>query len=129
MATTTDASTHTYLRTHQISGRLLAYQLTEEEQRLRAQAAASASGRAARTLVKDGPLRITLVALRKDVALQSHQVEGAVSVQMLSGRLRLTTESRELPLYAGGLAALDAGVGHAAVALSDCTLLITTAMV
>lgn len=129
MATTADTTQkHTYLRTHQISGRLLAYQLTEEEERLRARAAASRSGRAAKTLIKDGPLRITLIALRKDAALQSHRVAGAVSVQILSGSMRLTTASRDLPLATRGLAALDAGVGHAAVALSDCTILITMAM-
>lgn len=121
-------SDHTYLRTHKISGQLLTFYLTAEEARLREQAAASKAGRAAKTLVKEGALRITQVALRKGTPLQSHQVAGPVSLQVQRGRLRLTTASGVLDLGSGELVALDAGVAHAAMALSDCALLITMAM-
>lgn len=121
-------SDHTYLRTHKISGQLLTFYLTAEEARLREQAAASKAGRAAKTLVKEGALRIAQVALRKGTPLQSHQVAGPVSLQVQRGRLRLTTASGVLDLGSGELVALDAGVAHAAMALSDCALLITMAM-
>ena len=122
------AGKHTYLRTHKLSGQLLRFRLDAGEARLREQAAGSKAGRAAQTLVKEGPLRITQVALRKGTPLQSHQVAGAVSVQVRRGRLRLTLADGAVDLGRGELVALGAGVAHAAVALSDCALLITTAL-
>lgn len=122
------ANKHTYLRTHEISGQLLVFTLTVENHRLSEQAAASKAGRAAKTLVKEGPLRITQVALRKGAHLRSHRVAGAVSLQTLRGHLRLTMADRALDLRVGELVALDSGVAHAAQALSDCVILITMAM-
>jgi quercetin dioxygenase-like cupin family protein len=119
---------HTYLRTHKISGELLRFRLDAGERRLREQAAGSKAGRAAQTLVKEGPLRITQVALRKGTPLQSHQVAGAVSLQVRRGRLRLTLADDAVDLGPGELVALGAGVAHGALALSECALLITTAM-
>jgi quercetin dioxygenase-like cupin family protein len=121
-------SKHTYLRTHEISGQVLRFRLATEDARLREQAAASKAGRAGTTLVKEGPLRITQVALRKGTPLQAHQVAGGVSLLVQRGRLRLTTAGGALVLGAGELMVLDAGVAHAAMALSDCALLITMAM-
>ena len=120
---------HDYLRTHQISGPLLQFRLAGVEAALREQAAVlSTTGRVGKTLVKEGALRITQVVLRKGSPLGSHQIAGPVSIQVLRGRLRLTTTDGELELEPGDLVALDAGVAHAAEALSDCVLLITMAM-
>lgn len=95
---------------------------------LRASAASSGAGRAAKTLVKEGPLRITLVALRKGATLEEHQIAGPVSIHALAGTLRLSTRQEAVDLATGELLALDAGVAHAAEALDDCVLLITVAM-
>ena len=72
-------ATHTYLKTHQLSGRLLQFSLREEDGRLRAQAADARAGRSAKTLVKEGAIRVTLVALTKGTTLQTHQVAGATT--------------------------------------------------
>ena len=123
------AHTHDYLRTHLISGPLLRFRLADEEAALREQAAVlSTTGRVGKTLVKEGALRITQVMLRRGSPLGSHQIAGPVSIQLLRGRLRLTTADGELQLEPGDLVALDAGVAHAAEAMSDCALLITMAM-
>jgi quercetin dioxygenase-like cupin family protein len=120
---------HDYLRTHQISGSLLRFRLAGEEAALRDQAAVlSTTERFGKTLVKEGALRITQVMLRKGAALGSHQIASPASIQVLRGRLRLTTTDGELQLEPGDLVALDADVAHAAEAVSDCALLITLAM-
>ncbi len=120
---------HDYLRTHQIKGPLLRFRLAGEEAAMREQVAAlSTTGRVGKTLVKEGALRITQVMLRNGSPLGSHQIAGPVSIQVLRGRLRLTTADGELELESGDLVALDAGVAHAAEAVNDCTLLITMAM-
>lgn len=123
------AHTHDYLRTHQISGPLLRFRLSGEEAAMREQAAVlSTTGRVGKTLVKEGALRVTQVMLRKGSLLGSHQIASPVSIQVLRGRLRLTTADGEQQLEPGDLVVLDAGVAHAAEALNDCTLLITMAM-
>jgi quercetin dioxygenase-like cupin family protein len=124
----TPTSRHAYLETHQISGRRLRFGLTREDAVLRDQASASKTGRAGQTLVKEGSLRITQLALRKGSALGSHQIAGAVSMQMLRGRLRVTTTDGAMTLESGDLIALGVGVGHDTQAVTDCVVLITMAM-
>jgi hypothetical protein len=68
---------HTYLRTHAISGKVLTFDLKAEQDDLLHRARTGRAGRAAKTLVKEGPLRIALVALRKGVSLKEHEVAGA----------------------------------------------------
>jgi quercetin dioxygenase-like cupin family protein len=116
---------HTYLRTHAISGKVLTFDLKADEDDLLLRARSSKAGRAAKTLVKEGPLRIALVALTKGVSLKEHEVAGAVSVQVLRGRLGLQAAGRQVDLRTKQLVALDAGIRHVATAVSDCAILIT----
>ena len=121
--------THTYLRTHEISGAILRFQLPAEEQRLREQAAAARSGRSGKTLVKEGRLRITDVALKKGTVLHPPQLaEGAISMQVRRGRMRVTTDGGAVDIGPGELVVFDEEVEHSAQALSDCVVLITAAM-
>lgn len=93
-----------------------------------ARAQDASQGLASRTLVKQGTLRITQVALRKDAALESHHVAGALSIQVLCGTVRLTTDAGDMDLAAGSLATLAAGVVHAARGLNNCALLLTISL-
>lgn len=116
------------LRTRRLAGKTLTFLLGAEDDTLREFAEAAPSGRAGKTLVKHGPLRITLVALKKGAALPAHQVAGPVSIHTIRGCLRLTTDNGDLDVPAGGLVALGPGVLHTARAHSDCAILITFAM-
>src|SRR6188472_2479060 len=53
------------LRVRRLAGRRLTFMLAAEDDSLRQFAEESKTGRAGKTLVKEGPLRITLVALKK----------------------------------------------------------------
>jgi quercetin dioxygenase-like cupin family protein len=119
---------HVYLRTHRIKGRILRYHLPTEQAALLSKAGSTPAGRAGKTLAKEGSLRITQMALRKGKRLLSHQVAGAASIQMLQGRLRMTTASGDIDLSPGALTVLDAGVAHSALAITDCSIFITMAM-
>lgn len=116
------------LRTRRLSGKLLTFLLREEDETLRQFAAAAKTGRAAKTLVKQGPLRITLVAFKKGTALPRHRVAGPVSIQVIRGCLRLETEDGSIDVSAGSLITLDAGISHTARAHDDCGMLITFAI-
>ena len=104
------------------------FSLRVEDDALRARAATASDGRAAKTLVEQGPLRITLVALTPGTALQPHQVAGPVSIQTIRGTLRITTDARDVDLPAGDLVTLGPGVAHTVQALDDCAMLITVTM-
>ena len=124
----TPAEDHAYLRTHRISGDVLRFQLSLEESRLHERAASSPAARAGMTLVKEGALRITQLALQKGEQLPWHEVQGTVCVQVLRGRLQMVTSRGTMDLAPGALVVLDAGVQHSALAMSDCVMLFTISM-
>jgi quercetin dioxygenase-like cupin family protein len=104
---------------------VLAFLLDREGEALAHRAQLATAGRTARTLVKEGPLRVTLVALKAGVSLQQHQVSGPSSIQALKGVARLETPAGTTVLPAGALMVLDAGVTHRVTAIEDCTLLVS----
>jgi quercetin dioxygenase-like cupin family protein len=119
---------HTYLRSHKIAGRAVSTNVDEEGAKLRERAKAARSGRAGKTLIKQGPLRLTISALNKGIELTTHEVEGPMSVQVLRGRVRFDSEAGSLEAKQGGIVSFDAGVRHSAHALADSTLLITASI-
>jgi quercetin dioxygenase-like cupin family protein len=116
------------LRVRRLAGKRLTFILRAEDETLREFAQDSKTGRAAKTLVKEGPLRITLVALKKGTALPSHHVEGPISIQTIRGCLILTTDRGDMDVPEGNLITLGPGVVHAAKAQEDCAILLTFAM-
>ena len=122
------ATKHTYLKTHKLAGTMLTPDLPVEVERLRDRAAQAANGRAAKTLVKEGQVRVTLVALKRGSSLSSHHVDGVVSVQVLRGRCSLDAGGRQAAMGLGQLAVLGAGVEHSLEARADSVLLVTVAM-
>ena len=121
-------SKHTYLKTHRLSDDMLAFVLPSEVSSLGERAASAKSGRAAKTLVKEGAIRITIIALNKGVTMQAHQVDGAVSIQVLRGRATINAAGSDATMGAGGVAVLAPQQAHVATALTDCALLLTVAM-
>jgi quercetin dioxygenase-like cupin family protein len=82
-------------------------------------------GRSARTLVKEGPLRLTVIALAPGGSLPPHQAEGQVSIQLLAGDAVFDVGAREYPLAAGDVIVLASGVRHGARSEGGCRILLT----
>jgi quercetin dioxygenase-like cupin family protein len=122
------ARRHTYLITHTLSGAVLSFELSAEDAALRERATTAKSGRTAKTLIKEGRLRVTIIVMRKGAVLGAHQVEGAVNIHILRGRARVSAAGASTDLASGGLLVLQEEVPHTAEALSDCALLVTVAM-
>src|SRR5688572_3019499 len=74
---------------HRLTGAALRFDLAAEEAALRREPAWGRFDRNARTLVKDGNLRVVLTALRPGSRLEAHRAAARVVVQALRGRLRL----------------------------------------
>ena len=68
--------------------------------------------RSARTLVKDGPLRVTLVAIDSGGRLAPHRADGPITLHALAGEVRVVAEGEEWLMGPGDLVSLSAGVEH-----------------
>ena len=115
----------TYARSHRLSGTRLEFLLNSEDDALRERASTASSKRAAKTLVKEGRLRATLVALKRGAVQRQHHVDGPVSIQCLRGNVAITVGDQTSELTSGGLRVLDAKVTHGGKALRDSSILIT----
>lgn len=83
------------------------------------------AGRSARTLVKDGPLRVTLVALGEGGNIAPHRAEGPITVHVLSGDIRFRAGEKEWELEEGDLLSLGAGLEHSVESSSGGAFLLT----
>ena len=97
---------------HQVSGNVLSFALDEEIRRVRRELGPEES-RIGRTLVKEGPMRVTLVTVDAGSVLREHAADGPITIQVLEGAIEIDATGRTWPAPAGTLLALDAGVPHA----------------
>jgi quercetin dioxygenase-like cupin family protein len=107
-----------------IEGDVLVRHLKRDEQMID-QDLLARHGRSARTLMKDGPLRLTLIALAAGGGMPSHRAEGPVSIHLLEGDVVLDVEEREYALEPGEVLVLASGVQHGVRSSGGCVLLLT----
>ena len=115
----------TYLKTHTVSAKELRFSLAQEQKALLARARDSRTGRTAKTLVKEGSLRMTLVALRRGSGMEKHHVDGQTSIQVLRGKVVIGTRRGKKDLQPGDVLVLDRHVEHDVLSRSDSAFLIT----
>lgn len=98
----------------------------EAAEQLLAQAHDGSSGRAARTVYggHGHELRQTVIALVAEQELAEHESPGEATLQVLSGRVRLTAGSEEWELGTGDLIAIPPR-RHGLAALQDSAVLLT----
>ncbi len=83
------------------------------------------SGRTGRTLVKEGPLRLTLLSLAPDGTLPEHSTDGPVSIHILQGTASFLAMGIEYTLTTNDVLVLASGVRHSARSEQGCTFLLT----
>jgi quercetin dioxygenase-like cupin family protein len=106
----------------------VAWSLTALTAELLDTARGSSSGRGARTLVggHTHTLRQTLVALRAGAALDEHENPGEATLQVLAGRVRLTSGDSSTDGTTGDLLTVP-DARHSLTALEDAAVLLTVA--
>jgi quercetin dioxygenase-like cupin family protein len=109
-----------------LAGDVLAFDLSEEMQLVRDELATGHT-RIARTLAKEGPLRLTLVGLSPGGAMHEHEAGGPVTIHVLEGELELTVGGKTLAHRIGALIALDRRVRHAVGSSRGALFLLTLA--
>jgi quercetin dioxygenase-like cupin family protein len=101
--------------------------LTDLGSELLAEAAAHSSGRASRTLHggRDHALRQLVMALAADRSLSDHESPREATLQVLSGRVRLTTGDGDWEGADGDFVVIPP-VRHGLTALTDAVVLLST---
>jgi quercetin dioxygenase-like cupin family protein len=101
----------------ELGGDVRIHHLTQD-QRLIDPSLLARHGRSARTLVKEGPLRLTIVAIGPGGTLPAHSTGGPVTIHVLEGEVTVTAIEREYPLGSGDVLVLvlvlAPGLEHAA---------------
>jgi quercetin dioxygenase-like cupin family protein len=108
------------------SGPTLHFDLAEEVRRLEAEQPWQAK-HTANTIVKYPDLRVVLVALQAGTRLEEHQAAGTISIQVLSGTIRVQASDRAFELQNGQLLTLQNGLRHAVEAVANSVFLLTLA--
>jgi len=91
---------------------VLTFDLDAERQTVRDELGTGLA-RIARTLVKEGPLRLTLIGLSAGGELRAHQAAAPITIQVLEGEIVLDAGGELRSMATGSIAALDGGVRHA----------------
>ena len=107
-----------------LAGEVLVHHLTEDERMLDPELLAR-HGRTARTLVKDGPLRLTIMGIAAGGVLPTHHTDAQVTVHLLEGEVTFTAAGREYPLTVGDVLVFAAGVEHEARSAAGGVFLLT----
>lgn len=77
------------------------------------------------TVVKTTNLSIVLTAIKKGATLCGHQVNGPITLQVVSGAIQFNIAGEPRSLAAGTVIALDKAIPHDIEALEDSYLLLT----
>lgn len=105
---------------------MLAFRLEDEMRTVRDQLASGS--RSARTLIKNGPLRATLIGLAPGGAMATHMADGPITLHVLDGTVELEVEGRIWELPAGSLAALERALDHSVRAPQGGVFLLTVSL-
>lgn len=111
-----------------LAGPLLTFDLQEQRDSLRREEAYQRSGRASRTLVKSGRLRVVLTAIAKEAVIGTHQADSPITVHVLEGHISYRVD-RTQELRAGQILYFGAGDANDITALEDSLLLLTISAV
>jgi len=107
-----------------IEGKVLVNHLTADELMIDRKLL-SEHGRSARTLVKEGPLRVTVIALAPGGQLAPHRATGPITIQLLDGDITFEVAGKEYPLQPREFLVVAADVEHAVRSGSGGTFLLT----
>jgi quercetin dioxygenase-like cupin family protein len=95
-----------------LSGDILLHDLQEEFDQTADAAILERSGRNARTLIKSGPLRVTLVVLAPGGEISEHSADGPITIQPVEGSIRFTALGQVHEIGPGEVLSAGPGVPH-----------------
>lgn len=85
------------------------------------------SGRSAKTLYKTDQMRIVLNTMKAGTEIKPHHASGPISVQVIEGQIRFSTENKSVVLRQGEMLTLQAQIRHWVEAIEEASFLLTVA--
>ncbi len=110
--------------TRTIEGDVLVHRISQDELIIDRELLAQ-RGRTSRTLVKEGPLRIVLMALAAGGDLPAHSTQEPVQIHVTDGEIVFHAAKQDYPLVKGDVLVFAAGVEHSADSADGCVFLLT----
>ena len=107
-----------------LDGEVLVHHLTQDERMIDPLLLAR-NGRTARTLVKEGALRLTMIAIAARGDMPTHSTNGPVSIHVLQGEVTFEALGEKYPLSTGDVLVFAAGVEQSARSEPGCLFLLT----
>jgi len=89
----------------------------------------SDSDRNSITIYKAENIRIVLIGLHENAELKTHTANGIISVHVLEGHIKFTTDQQMTELEKGQMLALKRHIPHSVLALKETFFLLTMAVV
>ena len=77
------------------------------------------------TVFKTNGMRIVLIALHQGAEMAKHTADGIISLQVLEGQLKFTTDIKSVELSKGQMLALHERIPHSVVAMQETIFLLT----
>ena len=108
-----------------LSGPAITFAIAEEINLLRQEPEWISGKRNSVTVVKTSNLSIVLTAIKKGATLCGHQVDGPITLQVVSGAIQFGVAGEPRRLATGTVIALDKAIPHDIEALEDSELLLT----
>jgi quercetin dioxygenase-like cupin family protein len=94
-------------------------------EQLKQESAWKKSDRNTITVFKTDGMRIVLIALHAGAEMAKHTANGHISVQVLEGQLRFTTDFKSVELSKGQMLALHERIPHSVLAMQETIFLLT----
>ena len=86
------------------------------------------SDRNAITMFKSDTFRLVLVSLHEGAIMNPHTAKGVISVQVLEGKIKFSTDKETVELEKGQLLVLHEAISHEVEAQRESTFLLTLAL-
>ena len=77
------------------------------------------------TVFKTNGMRIVLIGLHAGAEMAKHTANGHISVQVLEGQLKFTTDVKSVELSKGQMLALHERIPHSVLAIKEAVFLLT----
>ena len=103
----------------------LRFDLVAEQELLRREESYRGGDRNAKTLVKEHGLSVVLTVMRSGARLQEHKTAGPLSIQTLSGHIRLHVLQETIDLPTGHAVMLEGNMSHDVEAIEESAFLLT----
>jgi|SRR3954471_23790411 quercetin dioxygenase-like cupin family protein len=119
------AGTRSTREPHALAGTALTFDLAAEAEALTRESSWQLNGHNAKTLVKHPDFRVVLIALRTGARMEEHKTDQCVTIQVLTGSVRVHLPGSTVELGGGALLAVEQTVLHDVEAVTDSVFVLS----